>query len=211
MYGLTLTSAPAEEPVSLAELKAWLRVDHSAHDVPVAAIGAAARDYVEKRIGRQLVLATYRLTLDGFPWPGGWNYLTNPAVFPDPHTIRLPKAPLQSVSSVEYFDLAGTLQTLAASTYDVDATTDPGRVQLAMNKVWPVTLLRPGAVRITYVAGYGAASAVPEMLKAAIKMLALFWYEPSRGDNLQATAGAPAAVEALLGASWNGELEYGLP
>lgn len=207
MYGLTQTSAPASEPVTTAELKSWLRIEHSSDDTDIAALGLAARRLVESYLGRQLVTATWRLTLDGFPWPGGWAYLEVPTLFPDPHTIRLPKAPLQSVTSVEYYDLTGTLQTLAADTYNVDAAHDPGRILLAMGKVWPVTQLRPGAVRVTFVAGYGNAAAVPEELKLAIKMLAAHWYE-RRGDD-DGQQELPLAVRSLLGANWNGEREYG--
>lgn len=212
MYGLTLSSAPASEPVALSGsdgLKAWLRVEHAASDDEITALGKAARLLVEKLTGRALVTQTWVLTLDNFPWPGGWQYVNSPAIFPDPHTIRVPKAPLQSVSSVEYYDLSDTLTTLAASTYVVDATTDPGRIFLAMNKVWPVTRLRPGAVRITFVAGYGAASAVPEDLKLAIKMCVAYWYE-NRGEAPD-TNKLPPAAGALLDLTWNGEMEYGLP
>lgn len=148
------------------------------------------------------------MTLDAFPWPGGWQYLEAPAVFPDPHTIRLPKAPLQSVQSVEYYDLGGTLRTLATTVYDVDEDEDPGKVSLAMNQVWPVTRLRPGAVRINFTAGYGAAAAVPETLKTAIKVATAWLYE-NRGEAFDVSnARLPLAVETLMFAEWNGALEY---
>jgi len=208
MYGLTLASAPASEPVTLAELKSWLRVETTADDSDITALGLAARRLVESYLGRQLVTATWRLTLDGFPWPGGWAYLEAPTLFPDPHTIRIPKAPLQSVSTVEYYDLGGTLNTLDAATYNVDAASDPGRIILAMGKVWPVTKLMPAAVQITFVAGYGAAASVPEEVKLAIKMLAAHWYERRGDDGTQEEL--PLAVKSLLGLNWNGEREYGL-
>lgn len=207
MYGLSLTSAPASEPVDTAELKAWLRLEHSADDALVSGLGIAARKALEKQIGRQLVSATWLLTLDGFPWPGGWAMLENPGIYPDPHTILIPKAPLQSVTSIQYYDLGDTLRTLDASTYDVDAVHDPGRIVLAMNKVWPVTRLKPGAVRITFVAGYGAAGTVPEDIKLAIKMVVNHWYEHRGEDGNQDEL--PAGVRRLLSLNWNGCLEYG--
>lgn len=205
MYGLTLTSEPASEPVTVAELRAWVRQDQTTDDAVLESLGKAARSMVEKLAGRQLVTATWVLSLDGFPWPGGWAFLEAPTIFPDPHTIRVPKAPLQSVTSVQYYDLGDTLQTLDAGTYVVDAATDPGRIFLAMNKVWPVTRLRPAAVRITFVAGYGAAGSVPEEAKLAIKMAVANWYE-NRGE---AASELPMASKALLHQLWNGELEYG--
>lgn len=208
MYGLTLTSAPAEEPVTTAELKAWLRQEETADDALIASLGAAARELVERLTGRQLVTASYRMTLDYFPWPGGWQYLEAPAVFPDPHTIRMPKAPLQSVASVQYYDLGNNLLTLAATVYDVDAASDPGRVVLGMNQVWPVVRLKPGAVRVAFTAGYGAAADVPEGLKHAVKVATAWLYE-NRGEAFDATnARLPLAVEALMFSHWNGCLEY---
>lgn len=207
MYGLTPVAGPAAEPVSTADLKAWLRVEHDADDAKIAAAGATGRELVERALGRQLATATWLLTLDGFPWPGGWAFLDAPTVFPDPHTIRLPKAPLQSVTSVQYYDLTDTLRTLSAAAYVVDAATDPGRIVLAMGQVWPVTRLRPGAVRVTFSAGYGAA--VPEVVKTAIKMTAAWLYEHAGDDAETAGTPLPAAVDRLLALAWNGELEYG--
>lgn len=204
MYGLTQVSASASEPLTVPELRSWVRQDQTFDDATIEALGKAARALVEGLSGRQLVTATWRLDIDGFPWPGGWQYLDAPLLFPNPHTIRLPKAPLQSVTSVQYYDLSDTLQTLDPSVYDVDVARDPGRISLAMNRVWPVTRLRPGAVRITFVAGYGAASAVPEEIKQAIRVTVAQWYE-HRGEEGE----LPLAAKSLLNLIWNGEWEYG--
>jgi uncharacterized phiE125 gp8 family phage protein len=208
VYGLTLVTPPAEEPVTLDELKRWLRLEGEDDNPLVSALGAAARAEVERLLGRQLMPASWRLTLDGFPWPQGWAFLESPVYHPDPYAIRLPKAPLQSVSSVEYYDLADQLQVLAPSRYVVDAAHDPGRLCLAMGQHWPVTRPRPGAVRVAFTAGYASAAAVPEGVKLAIKMAAAFWYE-HRGDGAEDRA-LPGAAKALLASQWNGEREYGL-
>lgn len=210
MYGLTLTSAPASEPLSVSELKGWLRQDGEDDDALITSLGSAARDMAEKLTGRAFVTQSWLLSMDGFPWPGGWQYLQNPIVWPDPHTIRMPKAPLVSVSGVQYYDLGNVLRTLDPATYDVDAATDPGRISLSMNMTWPVTRLRPGAVRIAFTAGYGDASAVPDIAKQAIRFAVSFWYE-NRGDDAGVMADLPPASKALLAALWNGEMEYGTP
>lgn len=208
MYGLTLVTAPTEEPVTLGEVKAWLRQDEGADDAVITGmIIPTARDLAERLLGRQLCTATWRLTLDGFPRAGGWAFLDSAWLLPDPHTIRLPKAPLRSVTHVKYYDLDNTLQTLAASVYDVDAASDPGRVTLGMNQVWPVTRLRPGAVQVTFEAGYGAAQAVPPVVRTAVAMASAFLYE-HRGEG--PAERLPAHCEQLLLSNWNGEREYGL-
>lgn len=211
MYGLTLQSVPAEEPVTTAELRDWLRQESTADDTIIAALGRTARGMVERLLGRQLVTATWLLSLDNFPWPGGWQFIENPGLFPDPHTIRMPKAPLQSVTSIQYYDMADTLNTLSSTVYEVDARTDPGRIMLGMGKVWPVTRLKPAAVRVVFVAGYGNASAVPESIKTAIKLTVAHWYE-NREAVVTGTIATelPVSARALLYSEWNGELEYGL-
>lgn len=107
----------------------------------------AARQHVETYLKRALITQTVDLHLDCFPC---W-------------TIKLP--PLQSVTAITYFDSNGVEQTLAADQYLVDSTTQPARITPAYGLVWPVTQYRNNAVKIRFVAGYGAASAVPACVK----------------------------------------------
>lgn len=210
MYSLQQTAAPAEEPVTLAEAKLWLRVETSADDSSISSLVTAARGMIERLSGRQLVTAQWILRLDTFPYPNGWWLLEYPGLFPDASCVRIPRAPLQSVEGVTYYDLGGTLQTLDPATYDVDAAHDPGRVSLAMNKVWPVTRLKPGAVKIAFTAGYGNAAAVPEEYKTAIKLTVGAWYE-NREAVVTGTIASelPWSAKALIDSMWNGCLEYG--
>src|SRR5947209_120844 len=130
MYGLKLLSGGSSGMITVGDLKAWLRQDQAADDTLVMGLGDAATGTVERLIGRQLVTAQWVMTLDGFPYPGGWQALESPGVWPDPHTILIPKAPLQSVESIQFYDYGGTLRTLDAAVYDVDPAHDPGRVTL---------------------------------------------------------------------------------
>jgi uncharacterized phiE125 gp8 family phage protein len=210
VYGLTKIQTASSEPVSLQEMKDWLRLEDSFDDALINAIQKAARTVVERASGRQLVTTTWLMTLDTFPWQGGWWFLEAPAIFPDPHSIRMPKAPLQSVSSVVYTAMDGTQQTLASSRYNVDTRSDPGRIQLAFGQTWPVTRPKPGGIEITFVAGYGAAADVPDDLKTAIKMTAAWMYE-HRGEDKDTNAmDIPAVVDSLIRLNWHGELEYGI-
>src|SRR3954469_14002780 len=56
-------AAVAVEPVSLAQAKLWLRVDHDAEDTLIAALVSAARDYVEAQTGLALAPQTWRLSV----------------------------------------------------------------------------------------------------------------------------------------------------
>jgi len=145
----------------------------------------AARRRVETVCRRALINQTWRLKLDAFPAAS---------------EIRLPYAPLSSVTSVEYVDTGGTTQTMSTDDYTADTESEPGRITLAYAASWPTTRGIENAVIITYVAGYGTAgSNVPDGLLTAIKMLAAHWYE-FRLPIVTGTivAKVPLAVESLL-------------
>jgi uncharacterized phiE125 gp8 family phage protein len=93
--------------------------------------------------------------------------------------IELPYAPLQSVTSVTYYDTDETSATFSSDDYIVDTYSEPGRVYLGYGKTWPSTTLRPvNGVVIQYVCGDGdAASNVDEIYKTAIKILLAELYE----------------------------------
>jgi len=59
----TLIAPPGEEPVTLAEAKAFCRIDGADEDALVDALIAAARLQVESLTGRALIAQTWRLTM----------------------------------------------------------------------------------------------------------------------------------------------------
>jgi uncharacterized phiE125 gp8 family phage protein len=175
----TLITPPATFPVTLAEAKAQCRVLHTDEDDFITALIAAATGHVEKSCGLGLIAQTWRLSLDGFA-----------------DTIQLPLAPIQSVTSVEYLDEAGDLQTASASLYTVDTTDVPGRIVLNDGEDWPETQVVINAVRVTYVVGYATP---PAPIKQAILLLIGHWFENREGVVTGTiTAELPLAVEALL-------------
>lgn len=149
--GLVLVTPPIEEPVSLAEAKLHLRVDHAEEDALIGVLITAAREYVEMYTRRQLVTATWRLTLDCWPL-----------------CIRPPRPPLASAVTLAYLDNTEVLQTVDPATYRVDTSREPGRILLATGATWPAAAPVPGAIQVEYTAGYGAASAVPATFKQAM-------------------------------------------
>jgi uncharacterized phiE125 gp8 family phage protein len=58
-----LIAGPGEEPVSLAEAKAFCRIDGTDEDALVSALITAARLHVESITGRALLTQTWRLIL----------------------------------------------------------------------------------------------------------------------------------------------------
>lgn len=143
---LKLITAPAAEPILLATAKAHLRVDHSNDDTLITALITAARQTAEARIGRALINQTWELILDAFPVA----------------EIKLGLPPVSSITSVKYIDEAGVEQTLAAENYTLDGDTLPGWLLPAYGVEWPATRDVANALRIRFVAGYGAdGTAVP--------------------------------------------------
>jgi uncharacterized phiE125 gp8 family phage protein len=171
-----LTTAPTEEPVSLDEVKAHVLVDHSADDIYLNSLIVAARMHVENYLQRALVTQTWDLYLDAFP-----------------DEIEIPLPPLVSITHIKYYDTGGTLQTLSESNYTVDTYSQPGRVVLAYSCSWPATRSIINAVTIRFVAGYGAASAVPRHIRQAILLKVADLYE-NRGD---VAAGEFASIDVL--------------
>lgn len=159
-------TAPAALPITLAEAKAHCRVSHSDDDTLISALIAAAVSHVDGRggiLGRCLIDQTWR---QDFP---GW---------PDDDRIRLPFSNVSSITSVVYFDASGTQQTLSASLYWLQA--DALSSYLWLREAFPIPNLdddRPDPVRVTFVAGYGDAAAVPPAIKAALLLLIGHLYE----------------------------------
>lgn len=169
-YGLTITTPPVEEPVTLVEAKAHLRVDIEADDVFITNLIEAARIKYELETNLVLVNTTYTLFLDRFPL-----------------IIRPPKSPLFSVATIKNIDNDGNLQTVPAADYKVDNRTIPGRIEEAFDKTWPTTRDEVNAVEVEFVAGFGAAAAdVPLDIKQALLLLVGHWYE-NREDSISAT------------------------
>ena len=151
---LTVTTPPAAEPVSVAELKARLRVTHDAEDDLIAALIPAARQRVEAELG--LALA-----------PTGFSEVFDPCVA----RVALSRAPRTAVSAVSVDDGAGGWTVLAPSAWRLSADDRPTRVQAS-------AFAAGRSVRVDYTAGFAAC---PAPLKEAVLALGVEAYE-RRGD-----------------------------
>ncbi|MEA3042976.1 MAG: hypothetical protein QOH47_814 [Sphingomonadales bacterium] len=181
------TVAPAESLLSTGDAKTHLRVDDSDNDAYIAALVAAAEGHLDGFagvIGRALVTQTWSRKFNAFP--------CGPV-------LRLPLGPLQSVSSVTYYDTAGTSQTFASTNYRAVTDAIGPCVVLDDGSTWPNLDIRPDAVTITWVCGYGAAGAVPAPIIHAAKLIVGHLY-----GNREATIvgtivnDLPMAVDALI-------------
>lgn len=185
--GLSLVTAPATEPLSLEEARAHLRVDVSDDDALISALIPASRQFVESYTGRKLVTQTWDYQLDGFPCGA----------------IVVPLAPVASVTSITYVGSDGTTQTWSASDYRTDVPAGPWaqrpRIEPAYGLSYPSTRGLLNSVTVRCVAGYGSATAVPEALKAAMKILIGQWYEQREPVVIgQTPFVVPFTIDALL-------------
>lgn len=179
---LKLATAPAEEPITLAEAKTHLRVDHNDENDLITRLLRAARLSCEKIARRAFVTQTWDLYLH--TWPAG-------------NRIELPLPPLQSVTSVSYITASDETLTMVAGDYFVDNVSEPGGVLCKAGVSWPSAALRPAAaIAVRFVAGYGLAVAVPDDYKAAL-LLALGAMYERRGDDVPDEAIPGAAVNLL--------------
>jgi uncharacterized phiE125 gp8 family phage protein len=167
---IQLVTPPTEEPVSLLEAKLHLRVDFDEDDMLIASLITAARQAAETLTGRQFTTARWKQVLDCFPGPSLMGVPAGQAFTLPGHAILLAKAPVQSVVSINYLDMGSVNQTMTALTYTVDAACEPARITPVFGQIWPICLPQIGAVSVTFDAGYGTASQVPEGIKSWIKL-----------------------------------------
>jgi uncharacterized phiE125 gp8 family phage protein len=163
---IRVVTGPAVEPITIDDLKNDLKVDAdlTEDDALIRALGIAARRVAESIQNRALITQTLELALD--EWPCG-------------NTLEIPRPPLQSVTSITYYDEDDTGHTLDPGSYSVDTYSQPGRVVLNADQSWPDEVLRPAnGVIVQFVAGYGdEESEVPETTVQAIRLLVGHWYE----------------------------------
>lgn len=159
-WALSVSTAPTEEPVTVAEVRDNARIDIYDDDLWIYSAIKAARELCETFLKRCFCTTTLRLNLDEFPW----------------FDFVLPRPNLVSVTSIKYLDTSGTQQTLSASAYSVDVRSVPGRIVPVYQTDWPSYRNFANSIEVIYVAGYGAASAVPNAIKQAIKFTVSNWY-----------------------------------
>lgn len=153
---LERVSAPASEPVTVSEAKLYLRLDTNAEDALLAEQIAAARMTAEQWMRRSLITQSWKLGYDhGIP-----------------ACVGLPMGPVSAVVSVVCVQQGGATTALAAESFWLNAARD------AVHLAAPVFAFR---VEITYVAGFGAAAAVPMPIKQGILAHVAHLYD-NRGD-----------------------------
>lgn len=157
---LFLKTPPINEPLSLEEVKAYLKLSSDQEDDFVRMLMRTARAYVEGVIGRVLLKQEWLMKMKPlYPsssplvqWKG------------KELEIDLPYPPLLEVETVK------------TDTKDIPFTTEENKVKLSPS-LWDKEL------SITYWAGYGETGAsLPPDLKMAVLMATRFFYDNQKVD-----------------------------
>lgn len=157
---------PAVEPVTLAEAKKHLRVEHDADDALITASIVAAREWCETYLDATLIHTQWQMTLDFFP------------VY-----IRLPKPPMATAAgftdvTLTYTTDSSTIVTLPTADYRIDRDSFPGELRPNYSESWPPYRADFNAITVTWYAGYGAdGTSVPQRIRNGILMLLTNFYE----------------------------------
>lgn len=186
------TTATYTDNVADADLGAEAPSTNTTADPLIGTLIASARAAAELELRRKLITQTLDAYFDAFPAFPNERFAT-------PRCFLLP--PLQSVTSITYYDTDGVEQTLAADQYTVDAISEPARIEPAYGVTWPGTREQMNAVKVRFVAGYGDAADVPACVRNWMLMRIKTLWE--NRDQLIVGAGGlieipPAFIDGLL-------------
>jgi uncharacterized phiE125 gp8 family phage protein len=154
---LTRTSPPASEPLTLNDTKLYLRLDNTDEDTLVTNLITAARITAENWLRRSLITQSWKIAFDdGIP-----------------QSIWLPMGPINAVTGVTVVNIDGTTQVIASNSYWLNA---------AQNALVMFGELIGFRIEVTYTAGYGDASTVPQPIKLGMLSHIAALYD-SRGED----------------------------
>lgn len=193
-YTLTVTSGtPEAEPVTLAQAKRHLRIDHDEEDDLIRMWIQAAREYCETHCQRRFVTQTVVVKLCS--WPGS-------------QVICLDMFGANDITAVtiEYLDINGDEQTLSTTQYQTEFAHQPPLIVAASGVTWPdLEVDRIYPVTLTLTVGKRPPD-VPAAVRSAMLLMLSYWDENRGGEGGEAkdARGIPAGALRLLDSVWTG-------
>jgi len=189
-HRIQLVTAPTAEPISVADAKRHLRIEHSDDDLLIKRLIETAIAMVDVTgvLGKAMITQTWSECYGQYP-----------------SEITLSLGPVQSVSAIKYYDTNNVLQTDTLSNYFVLGTSGRTTIRPKSGFNWPITFTRDDAIKIEYVIGYGDTFRdVPSTVRHALFMLVAHYYE-NRENELVGTGSKtlPFGFEALIGSERN--------
>jgi uncharacterized phiE125 gp8 family phage protein len=175
---LTRLAPPAELPVTLAEAKAHLKIEHADEDALLTDLIARATDTLDGPRGalaRCLVTQTWRVACAG----------------PIHGRVALPMAPVLEITAARHWTAASAEVALDPNEFWLMGDADGAWIEPAMGTPWPALGPRADAISFDVTAGFGGAADVPPGIRHAILLLVGHWHR-----NREA-AGAPIVALPL--------------
>ncbi len=156
---LVRTIAPASEPLTLTEVKDYLRVSDNNDDTLITNLIETAREAAERFLRSSLINQSWKTSYDEYT----------------PSKVRLAMGPAQSITSVTVFARDETPTVISSDTYYLSA----GNINLMFD-----ANVVSHRIEITYVTGYGsAASNVPEPIRQGMLAHIAAIYDGRAGKN----------------------------
>lgn len=182
---LVMTSAPALEPVSLAEAKAHLRIDHTLEDALIQSLIITSRLHIEAALGLALITQSWSFFADR--WPKA-------------QRLVMPMRPVQAIASVRLWKIDGTSMQLPGQAFFLDGQGLPARLVWQGNGPPTDPERTVNGIEVAFTAGFGAAPTdVPATIRHALLLLVAHWYENREPVEIGAEHSAiPAMVSDLL-------------
>ena len=180
---LTQTVLPAVEPLSLDDVKHYLRVDGTNDDSLISSLITTSRLHIEAALGLALITQGWRYQFSS--WPKG--------------NVILPLRPVQLISQITVVDHNDQPTQLATDTFTLVGSAGPASILIDSD-----ARIAPGrkrlGIEIAFKAGYGdAPQDVPAPIRQALSLLVGHWYEHREAAILgERGARIPIGVNDLL-------------
>lgn len=159
-----LLTDSASEPLTLSEVKTYLRIDTTDYDNILTPLIRTARNLAENYTGRDFINKTWELYLDCFK-----------------NGLEIQKTKLQSITSIQYL-LNNVLATFDSSKYYFTKSQNYSQIYLKEGEYFPNHDNIKQAIKITLVSGYGSSSSdIPQGLKTALLQHIAYLFE-NAGD-----------------------------
>lgn len=202
MSSIIVKTEPAQEPVTLQEVKEYLRVEDSTDERTIRPLIETARRFAEEHMGRALFSTTFTQYYDSVSdmdsplWEG---MRTGPYLNYYKNYLTLGKSPAVSVTHVKTYDDSDNATTMENTKYYVDSGREPARIVLRTGESFPTALRVANAIEVEYVAGYSSIYSIPEPIRMGILQHIAHLYE-HRGDMYEAKLAYPPMLKSLYSA-----------
>jgi uncharacterized phiE125 gp8 family phage protein len=163
-----IKTAASTQPVTLVEQKAWMKITNTTEDALITALIVAATEKAELYTNRVFVTRTFTGYLSGLAC----------SQYEAGLYLELRRAPLGSITTVKVTE-DDSLETVSSDDYNVKETGAFPRIVFEEINESPDRV--PYPYQVEFVAGYGAAAAVPGAIKTAIMEAVSYWFY-NRGD-----------------------------